>query len=241
MQYHVARNGQTYGPYTLEELQRYVASGNVLLTDSAKSADMADWIPVSQLLGSVTGASPFDPVTGAPAPGYAPAAAAFPGASLVYGSAIAFPDPPNLSWGLLLLFGLLTCGVFTVIYDLIQAFWWKRILPSSRVVLLYGIAYACYFVNLLSTGANVTALHHGRLPHNLLGSLASIAGFILLLVARFTFRGELEQHYTGPEPVGLTLSGVMTFFFGGLYFQYHFNRINAIKQAMRFAAGVPPR
>ena len=30
MQYHVSRNGQTYGPYTLEDLQRYVASGNVL-------------------------------------------------------------------------------------------------------------------------------------------------------------------------------------------------------------------
>ena len=245
MQYHVSRNGQVYGPYTLDDLQRYVASGNVLLTDTAKSDDMAEWVPVSQLLGSSTGAASYEPVAGAPAPGsvsgYAPSPAGYPGASPAFGSAIAFPDPPNLSWGLLLLFGLLTCGVFTVIYDLIQAFWWKRIFPPTKVVLFYAICYACYFVNVLSTGANVHGLHHGRLPHNLLGSLASIAGFVLLLFARFTFRSELEQHYNGPEPVGLNLSGVMTFFFGGLYFQYHFNRINAIKQGIRYAAGVPPR
>ncbi len=238
MQYHVARNGQVYGPYTLEDLQRYVASGNVLLTDSARTDDSADWVPVAQLLGHAPGAAPYESVTGATASG---AASDFSAAPTGYASAIGFPDPPNLSWGLLLLFGLLTCGVFTVIYDLIQAFWWKRILPTTKVVLLYVIAYAFHFVNGLSTGANLNGLHHGRLPHNLLGSLAGIAGFVMILVARFTFRGELEQHYNGPEPVGLNLSGVMTFFFGGLYFQYHFNRINAIKQGMRYAAGVPPR
>ena len=238
MQYHVSRNGQVYGPYTLDDLQRYVASGNILLTDSARTDESADWVPVSQLLGSTPGAASYGTAAGAPAPGYA---APFSGAPPIYGTTVGFPDPPNLSWGLLLLFGLLTCGVFTVVYDLIQAFWWKRILPTTKVVLFYGIAYACYLVNVLSTGANANAMHHGRLPHTLLGSLASIAGFVMLLVARFTFRGELEGHYNGPEPVGLTLGGVMTFFFGGLYFQYHFNRINAVKQGLRYAAGVPPR
>ena len=28
MLYHVTRNGQNYGPYTIDELRRYVASGN---------------------------------------------------------------------------------------------------------------------------------------------------------------------------------------------------------------------
>ena len=39
-----------YGPYTLEDLQRYLASGNVLPTDLAKSEEMSDWLPVSQIL-----------------------------------------------------------------------------------------------------------------------------------------------------------------------------------------------
>ena len=50
-------------------------------------------------------------------------------------------------------------------------------------------------------------------------------------------RAALEEHFNGPEPVGLQLNPVMTFFFGGLYFQYHLNRINALKQAARYGAG----
>jgi hypothetical protein len=236
MRYHVARNGQIYGPYTLDDLHRYIASGHILPTDSAKSDEMTDWVPIPQILANApedasSTASPFSaaaaqPAYGIPATGYAPA--------------VGFEDPPNLNWALLLLFGLLTCGVFTVVYDLIQAFWWKRIQPATRVVTFYLICYACYFVNVLLSAGNVAGMRHGHRP-NLLASLFSIAGFVLLLVARFTFRGELERHYNTVEPVGLTLGGIMTFFFGGLYFQYHFNRINTIKQAARYTAGAIPR
>ena len=52
MTYQVSRNGQMYGPYTLEDLQRYVASGNILPTDMAKSEEMPDWLPVAQILGT---------------------------------------------------------------------------------------------------------------------------------------------------------------------------------------------
>ena len=247
MRYHVSRNGQVYGPYTLEDLHRYLASGHILSTDSAKSDEMADWVPVSRVLASAGAgaagasfgtASPVsDPTAQIPA-GTPVAAYGVPGAS--YAPAVGGEDPPNLSWGLLLLFGLLTCGVFTVIYDLIQAFWWKRIEPATRVVTFYLICYACYFVNVLLSTGNMVAMRHGHRP-NLLGSLFSIAGFVLLLLARFTFRSELERHYNTVEPVGLTLGGIMTFFFGGLYFQYHFNRINTIKQAARYSVGAMPR
>ena len=37
MNYFIKRDLQEYGPYTLSELQRYVASGNVLLTDLCHS------------------------------------------------------------------------------------------------------------------------------------------------------------------------------------------------------------
>ncbi len=58
MPYHVSRNGQTYGPYTLEDLQRYVASGNILATDLAKSDEMPEWVPVSQILGASVSRQP---------------------------------------------------------------------------------------------------------------------------------------------------------------------------------------
>lgn len=43
----------------------------------------------------------------------------------------------------------------------------------------------------------------------------------------------MEEHYNGPEPIGLSLSGVMTFFLGGIYFQYHVNDIVRRKLADR--------
>ena len=52
MPYQVSRNGQLYGPYTLEDLQRYIASGHVLASDLAKSEDMQEWLSVAQILGT---------------------------------------------------------------------------------------------------------------------------------------------------------------------------------------------
>ena len=58
MLYTISRNGQTFGPYTPEDVQRYLASGNILPTDLAHSdAAAADaeqgqgWLPVAQLFG----------------------------------------------------------------------------------------------------------------------------------------------------------------------------------------------
>ncbi len=70
-----------------------------------------------------------------------------------------------------------------------------------------------------------------------LGASIGFIAWVVKLIARFTLRAELEDHFNNAEPVGLRLSGVMTFFFGGLYFQYHLNRINEMKRMARY--GVP--
>ena len=52
MPYQLSRDGQLYGPYTLEDLQRYIVTQNVLPTDMVKSEDDADWVTVAALLES---------------------------------------------------------------------------------------------------------------------------------------------------------------------------------------------
>ena len=227
MTYQVSRNGQMYGPYTLEDLQRYVASGNVLATDLAKSEEMPDWVPVAQILGTVTAAAPAAAYIQPPAYGQPPAYAQPTG--------VAYPDAPNLHWGLVLLFGILTCGFFFAIWDLVQVLWMKRVQPNTQA-LMYYILFAVFWVlNIGKSVGNTMLMMHNTLPHNsILASLIAIATFVFAIVFRFSMRSSLEQHFNGPEPFGLTLSGVMTFFFGGLYFQYHLNRINAIKTALRY-------
>lgn len=52
--YLVQRQGQQFGPYTLEVLRRYVAEQRVSLSDFAWAQGMPSWVRVSQIIGSVS-------------------------------------------------------------------------------------------------------------------------------------------------------------------------------------------
>jgi hypothetical protein len=200
--YFIDRDGQKFGPYTLSDLQRYVASGEVLLSDIASSEGMTDPVPVAQIIGTIA----------------APPAFSHNGPVSV---ASIYPDPPNLHWGLVLLFGTITCGLFSVVWDIVQAAWLRRVEPQSKSLYLYcGAAGALV---LLFTSSFLSAIDHT--PADAFTSILKLVYYVILLVARFNFRSSMEDHFNGPEPMGLNLSGVMTFFFGDIYFQYHINDI----------------
>jgi hypothetical protein len=198
-------------------------------TDLAKSDDMAEWVPVSQILGmpSVPSAIP---------PAYQdPLASAYPASN-----GVAYPDAPNLSWVLVLLFDFLTCSLFRWVWSLVLAAWMKRVQPNSKAMIYYAAATAllcCQFIFsghtrvIMQPGVHWWVTYYAGHP---LANLLRIATWVVYLIARFTMRAELEQHFNTAEPVGLRLSGVMTFFFGGLYFQYHLNRINELKRMARY-------
>jgi hypothetical protein len=221
MNYQVSRNGQMYGPYTLEDLRRYVASGNVLPTDLAKSEEMTEWLTVAQVLGATaSGPTVYATPTAYPQP-----------------AATSYPDPPNLNWGLELLLGFFTCGIFVVVWNLVIASWANRIQPASKALMYYIIATVLVVLNFGgSWGVMIALAHHHHHHQSVLGSLISLATWVVRLIARFTLRDTLEPHFNGPEPLGLRLSAVMTFFFGGIYFQYKLNEINQAKQAIRYQA-----
>ncbi len=241
MHYQISRNGQQYGPYTLEDIQRYVASGNVLPTDMAKSEEMTDWVPVSQLLTPSPVATPSDPFGN---PSYAN-----PAPTPVYGQPAApvqtvqaFPnqDPPNLHWGLLLLFCFLTCSLFMWVWNLIVAAWLKRVLPNATSLFYYLGAAVLLFLQIAVSVPS--SMHHAMSPgihtsYNPVAGLIGLCVWVVRLIARYSQRASLEEYFNGPDPVGLRLDPVMTFFFGGIYFQYHINRIMEMKQAARFRAG----
>ena len=241
MHYQITRNGQMYGPYTMEDLQRYLASGHVLLTDLAKSEEMPEWIPVSQLLGSAS--APIPP-EGAPSPYGPPTPGAYPPAGYpAYAPPGAVAEaPPNLHWGLLLLFDLLTCSLFQMIWNIVLGAWFKRVYPASKTLWLY-IASAVLLLTqgVMGHGMGMMAAQHGYgngYAWHTRGfgaySIIAIVCWVVRLGARFNFRAELEQHFNTVDPVGLRLNPVLTFFFGGIYIQSQMNRINDIKRGLRY-------
>jgi hypothetical protein len=230
MNYFIKRDLSEYGPYTLADLQKYVASGNILLTDLCRSEGLTDWVPVSQVIGNI-------PVPQAPAP--RPVAGTVYGGPSQYGGGQAgyaapqavsqYPPPPSLHWGILLLLGILTCGIFGWVWAFVQAAWVKKVQPESKALLYYGISIGLL---VLAFAAAFSAGATGR-PSEVnspIFLLLRLGGGIMWLVSAFNMRSSIEEHFNAAEPIGLSLNGVMTFFFSIYYFQYHFTRINEMKQ-----------
>lgn len=211
MTYRIARSGQIFGPYTELEIRQYISSGNIGMSDLVQAENSGDWVPVVELFPLAT--TPFAPP---PSP--------MPGPSVLY------PDPPDFPWWGALLLGMVTGGLFFVVWDIVEASWLKRIEKNSTALLLYIGVAILYLFKLPGMWATMNYnMFGGPHAHNH-GSLGGVA-IVLGIVARIVFRKELLQHFNLREPIGLRLSMLWTLLFGGLYFQYHFNKINQIKRA----------
>ena len=204
MNYFITRDGKEYGPYTLADLQRYVASGSILVTDMTRSEGMQDWVPVSQVIGNI------------PVPVAQPGPAA---------TGTLYPNPPNLHWAIVLLIAVITCGLFGWIWIFVEAAWVRKVRPESKGIIYFAVAVGLF------VGAVFLNISKQIAPA---GGLLNLAGAIVWLVGAFTLRSDIEEHYNSAEPIGLSLSGVMTFFFNVYYFQYHFTKINELKRQGQF-------
>jgi hypothetical protein len=189
MLYHVSRNGQNYGPYTLEDLKRYVASGNILPTDMAKTDEMPDWIPVAQVLGAGAPVAP-------------PQTPAYPGVVAQPYAAVTspYPDPPNLHWALVLVIGIFTCGLFFTVWDIVQAVWMRKVSPRSNAIFLY---IAEFLLSIIGTGVRMSLMFAAGFPRHytrnnpFVGLLFFLVTVTLLELARFDMRRYIEEHYNG--------------------------------------------
>jgi len=203
VQYFVKRGEQRFGPYSLPDLQRYVQSGNIAVDDLTQSEGMSDWIPVSQVLGNI-------PATAVTSGGAAVAPAL---------ERELIPLPPNWHWSIVLVLGLVTRQLFNLIWALIQANWARKLCGDNKPMVLV----AMYPAGMVA-GTLIMVLFRGQ-PIAGLGGLFILAGAIVYIVGVFSIRSAMEDYYSSTENIGLTMSGVMTFFFSTVYIQYHINRI----------------
>jgi hypothetical protein len=201
MEYFVKRGEQRFGPYSLSDLQQYVQSGNLVVEDLTQSEGMADWVPVSQVLGNI-------PVITMSGGGVAAAAAAEP--QLV-------PLPPNLHWSIVLILGLLTRQLFNLVWALVQGNWARKLSGDNKPLVLVAMYPAGMVAGMLTI-----ALYRSAAA---LGGLFILSGAIVYLIGVFSIKAAMEEYYNSTEKLGLQMSGAMTFFFSTVYIQYHINRI----------------
>jgi hypothetical protein len=48
--YFILRNGEQYGPYSPADIERYLTVGGIVVTDLARTDEMNQWLPLSQII-----------------------------------------------------------------------------------------------------------------------------------------------------------------------------------------------
>lgn len=235
MKYYIQRQLNEYGPYTLADLQRYIAQGSILLTDLTRSEGMTDWVPVSQVIGNIpipVSTPPMQPSAPAYGGGGMYGSGGYGATGTAYGAQAmpmaAGPVPVDFHWALVLLIGVCTCGLFNYAWLIVESAFVRKIKPESKGMLLVILAIGGFFVGGFLNGF-IRAMSNGEGAP--IGSIVSLAALVLYLVGVFQMKGDLEEYYNSVEPINLQLSGVMTFFFNVYYFQYHFSRIAQWKKS----------
>jgi hypothetical protein len=206
MNYFVKRGSEEFGPYTLALLQQYVSQGSISPQDLARSEGMTEWMPVSTIVGNVV-ATPANTYGNSTSTAYSNND----------------PLPPNMHWAVLVLLSLVTFSIFWYIWLFVQASWVKKVRPQSRATL--------YLIGWVAT--IILRVMFARNDFSILFGLGSI---VFSLSAIFSMRSDIEEYYSTVNPIGLSLSGVMTFFFSAAYFQYHFREIREVSENQRARA-----
>jgi hypothetical protein len=244
MKYFVSRDGREYGPYTIEELRDYIAQGRVGLTEPAREARDGgrSFATVSEILAaaeiaaapappapSMTPAQPSYSGSSAPAAGASPYAApatwqALDGAQPAARSgAPTIPMPSDMHWAVLLLLGVVTCGIFLIVRMFQQAAYGKKVDPANQTTLFYGLYIGLALLRGFIDGFGANQANSG------FGILIGLVAFVLVEVGHFKLRDSLQTAFGRP------LGPVMTFFFAPFYFQYHMRQVAlAMKEGRSF-------
>jgi len=166
-----------------------------------------------------------------PQPGFAPVGYPQQGYAQPMGGG---PIPPALHWGLVLILGMVTFGLFQIVWVFVQTGFIKKIDPKNNSRMLFVLTVILEFVS-VGLSMSVMFLGAGRAGGMIaaLGLPVSLAAAVCALLALFKMRSSMLQYYNTVEPIQLKLSGVMTFFFNIYYFQYHFSRIAEWKKTGR--------
>lgn len=233
MKYYIQRQLNEYGPYTLADLQRYVAQGSIQLTDLTRSEGMTEWTPVSQVIGDIpipvpAGQSPAEATVYAGA-GTVYGGPGAPGSGVTaYGAGAINPGlvPPDFHWALVLLINFF-CNFFQIIWLFVEAGFVKKIDRESKGIALLAGSFVTAIVGVVILLSSINGNRDRVDPPAFLFPffLIIIAAVVLHLMGIFQMRSSIENYYNTVEPINLRLSGVMTFFFAVYYFQYHFTRI----------------
>jgi hypothetical protein len=208
MGYYVVRGGQQFGPYTEEAVRSYLGAGTLYASDNIREESSPAWTTIGQLFQAPAATPPMMQPQAFPVQAYA-----VPQQGVIV--------PPNLHWFIVLILSI--TWIFVFIWAIVQASFARKIDPSSNAVWAF-ILWIAVSIGLLVFDVQLVLGNASQSNAQLL-LIASVASAISYWAGVFGIRRSMLNYYNTIEPIQLNLSGVMTFFFGIYYLQYHMSRI----------------
>jgi len=142
---------------------------------------------------------------------------AYPSAPPLYR---AFPAPPRLHWAWVLVLTIVTAGVFWMVWLVVQARWVKKATGNSKP-LAWALAYLIFVAGSFLVAFGGEAFYTLTNQHYLIAdfmnsvqNLRRVFGFLLYIASISMLKSALAA-----QPIGISLHGLGTYFFGPIYFQ----------------------
>jgi hypothetical protein len=139
-----------------------------------------------------------------------------------------YPPPPNLRWYWLLVLSFLTAGIFYEVWMVILSVWLLKLSRGWKEWIVLGCFVTTALLALFNFGLAFQAAHYHVSIRTIFfpyepkmqdwGPLPAVIGIFLM-------RNSLQRHFNEHWPIALTLNPIMTFFFQGLYVQYHLSEV----------------
>jgi rhomboid protease GluP len=201
VRYTILRDGRQFGPYSLEEIQQYLAEGRLIRTDLAWATEMPQWLPLSA-------------VAGGPKPSLVENPVSF-GATLAAATPSVFVVPALLAINVLVFTLMVTQGVSPIsptIRNLLEwgadygpltlggHQWWRVIASTFEHIGLIHLAFNMYVL-----------YRGGMLMERLFGNF----GFLVLYLIS-GIGGSLASLAWHPQLVSAGASGAIFGMYGGL-------------------------
>jgi hypothetical protein len=231
----INRAGKQLGPYSLADVQRYLAEGRIGLNEPACLNGDQRWQPLRALVAAeerntkvVNNQQPQTP----------------PPRVVVNVRTTSGPVPPSVHWFLILILTM-GSGVFGIVWLFVQSAFVKKIDARSKATIYFACYLGCMAVFLVGY-LGIKSQLEGDLNLNpdqaltLLVIMAClIAACVFFLMGIYSIRSSLQNYYRDVEPlgttysgeaIGLRLNGLLTFFFNVVYIQYHLSKIAKWKE-----------
>lgn len=222
----IGQDDKMQGPYTEAVVREWLAAGKLQPDALAWREGMPAWLPLSGMIATAEVRRRPAP----PPPSYRPATradSAYRGASQSDRQTKEstqrrdeLPEPPALHWGFLLLFTILSAGIFSHVWAFIQASWIQKIDKRSRASWTLAFAFSfllpgqfLYFYFRKTRGPGG--------PHQELvglGVLLLLVYLVLYLSAYFSMADSLKRKLAAYD-LPVKIGGVTLFFFSMHYLQ----------------------